>query len=87
MTLYLWLLEQSEHTGSETYDSVVVVAQSEDDARAVHPSSKILDSRDVDWGSTCWASSPMNVTATRLGMADGESGLEDGSVVSACFNG
>lgn len=33
----LWLLEQDEHNGYDTYDSLVVAAESEDEARAIHP--------------------------------------------------
>jgi hypothetical protein len=33
----LWLIEQSKCTGPDTYDSAVVVAETEDQARAMHP--------------------------------------------------
>ena len=35
----IYLLEQNIHNGYDTYDSVVVCANSEEEARKIHPSS------------------------------------------------
>ena len=39
----LYLLSQSINNWYDTYDSVIVSAKSEDDARTIHPSSETFD--------------------------------------------
>lgn len=46
----LWLIEQDECTGYDTYDSAVVAAETEDQARKTHPASKVFeDGMDYRW--------------------------------------
>jgi hypothetical protein len=80
----LWLLTQSVARGYDTYDSCVVVADTEEQAKDMHP----YKSKDIDLLSTMgyhshdWAESAEQVSATYLGEA------EDGTrrVVCASFN-
>ena len=76
----LYLIEQSENTGYDTYDSAVVAAETETDAREIHPSE--YSCWGDDYGQS-WASSPDNVTAKLIGKAD--HAIESG-VVLASFN-
>ena len=67
----LWLLEQNVNNGYDTYDSAVVVAATEDEARR------------VEVGTKTWA--PIeHVRATLIGEA--ASDLEGGTIVCASFN-
>ena len=73
----IWLISQTEKRGYDTYDSAVVAAESEDAARQINP--------DGEWESewTAWATSPANVTAKLIGVA--EPGIEPGVILSS-FN-
>lgn len=73
----LYLLSQNEYTGYDTFDAVVVAAESEDDARTIHPM------KGNNWTSRAWASSPDNVSVRRLGVA--EKGIKRGVVLKS-FN-
>jgi hypothetical protein len=75
----LYLLTQKENSGWDTYDSVVVAAKNEQEAK------KILPSEYSDWNNLCgtWASSPENVTVEYIGKA--KEGTVKG-VVLASFN-
>ena len=68
MTKYLWLVTQNEVTAWNTYHSVVVVAETESEARCVLPTSKTLSGPLVTWCS------PEFVQVKYLGIA--EPGLE-----------
>lgn len=59
----LFLLVQDDNRGYDTYDSVVVAAESEALAREITPSSDYCK-----WGST-WADAPDNVSVQYLGEA------------------
>ena len=61
----LYLLTQDEETGYDTYDSVVVAALSEEQAKKMHPSG------DDAWGywSGCWPANPENVEVKLIGKA------------------
>ena len=48
----LYLLSQNTNNWYDTYDSVVVSAKSEDDARTIHPSS---DAFDISYKGDKWA--------------------------------
>ncbi|GHU92636.1 hypothetical protein FACS1894208_00120 [Clostridia bacterium] len=76
----LYLLTQSERCGYDTYDSCVVVAESEDDAVTIHPKGDNAWWREF---SRVWASDPETVHAKYLGVAT--DGLERGMVL-ASFN-
>lgn len=65
----LFLLTQTENTGMYTYNSLVVIASSEDEAKIIHPLNGRSCIKDP-WSNKCWASSPNNVIVTYLGEAD-----------------
>jgi hypothetical protein len=69
----LWLISQDFNTGYDTYDSAVVAAETEDDARNMNPS---------DYSNGCWCQ-PEHVDVQLLG--DALQGTEKG-VVLASFN-
>lgn len=60
----LYLISQSENNGYDTYDSAVVVAENEEDARNIHPSGK-----NENWGYVfdSWCSSPNKVKVEYIG--------------------
>lgn len=61
----LYLIEQSQNNDYDTFDSAVVAARTEEEARNIIPKHEEYhcDSR---WGDT-WASGPEYVTATLIG--------------------
>lgn len=74
--LKLWLISQEENTGWDTYDSAVVAAKTEEEARLINP--------DGEWNlSSAWCSSPERVHIEYLGIAT--EGVEPGIVLSS-FN-
>lgn len=93
----IYLLTQNQNTGYDTYDGVVVVADSEEEAKKIHPSEyyifqddgwyfkysdgKINDTREYTAGG--WAEVE-DITATIIGESDGTFGA--GTVVCASFN-
>ena len=81
----LYLITQDEAHGWDTFDSAVVIAESEEAARATHPYGDIFP----DWPKSFnpyWASDPKNVAVRYLGEFTGEP-LDDGvNVVCASFN-
>ena len=92
----LWLISQDVNNRWDTYDSAVVAAETEDEARNIYPDkwdsspkrwngSKWLwyleDGRVLDYGSRTWAS-PDNVSVQFL--ADGYEG--PAGTVCASFN-
>ena len=76
----IYLIRQEKVTGYETYDSAVVIAESEEAAASMHPEGKILP-------RVCnhtWVNSPEEVEVTFLGVAaETHNGQE---VVCASFN-
>lgn len=93
--LKLWIIEQEENSGYDTYDSAVVAAMSEGEAKRIHPSG---DSRKnwtdemastEEWESwryhySVWAHHPDNVKATVIG--DAHASVSAGDVICASFN-
>lgn len=73
--LRLFLLTQQENNSYDTFDSIVVAAQTEDDARQIHPYG--LWEKKYTGSSSAWASSPKKVDVQLLGVAepDIESGI------------
>lgn len=61
----LWLISQDENSGYDTYDSAVVAADSEDEARCTHPSNVGI----ADWSHGTWASFPDRVNVKLIGEA------------------
>jgi hypothetical protein len=79
MALFLYLISQNVNTGYDTYDSAVVVAESEHEARHTPPG-------DLNWYGEWplgeWAA-PGDVTAELIGIAI--PGIKPG-VICASFN-
>lgn len=74
--LKLWLISQEENTGWDTYDSAVVAAKTEEEARLINP--------DGEWKLySAWCSSPDKVHVEYLGIAT--ESVEPGIVLSS-FN-
>jgi len=74
----LYLISQSENGGYDTYDSAVVAAETENDARLINPAG-------ADWRSTfgAWCKTPDAVTVELIGRAN--EGTTRG-VILASFN-
>jgi hypothetical protein len=74
----LYRISQSENFDYDTYDSAVVAAETEQEARSIHPGSG-------KWGSEfhTWASSPEVVKVELIGTADPSIEL---GVICASFN-
>lgn len=74
----LWLISQDENTNYDTYDSAVVAAETEDEAKAIHPAG---DPEDWSESYGTWCKSPDGVKAQYLGETERPAG-----VVLASFN-
>lgn len=77
----LYLVEQNENTGYDTYDSMVVCAESEEAARRTHPTPGYKDERDWGYCLSGWCSSPDKATVTLIGVADAS--VKPGVVVAS----
>ena len=73
----LYLISQTEVQGFDTYDSAVVCANTEEDAKNIHPNGGVAGDSYIEWCS------PAAVTVKYLGQAEGN--LAAG-VVCASFN-
>lgn len=84
--LYIWLLDQNEQTGYDTFDSCVVISAYENTAREIHPLQYWGDTEPDprNFKSDTWVDSPSKVKATLLGAANQEQ--KEGTVVCASFN-
>lgn len=69
----LYLIEQTVNSGWDTYSSAVVLAESGDAARRIHPAADdpTLAERLEDSDTHCGWADPSDVTATYLGPFDG----------------
>lgn len=74
---FLWLLTQGENRGYDTFDSIVVAADTEEDAKQLLPNSY------ATWGSRRWADSPDGVYAEKIGVTQSH---RKGDVIIASFN-
>ena len=75
--LKLWLISQTACNGYDSYDSAVVAAVTEEDARNIHPGFGRMSV------SSSWCQTPEQVSVEYLGLA--EPTVEPG-VVLASFN-
>lgn len=75
----LYLISQNENNSYDTYDAAVVAAESEDEARQIHPSYP------NGWlhKSNTWATVPENVSVRLIGGAT--EGTKAGEILSS-FN-
>lgn len=85
----LYKISQTARVDYDTFDSAVVAAESEEEARNTHPETiweiPDLKSEDIDWGYKygTWAPSPDDVKVEYLGEA--KEGTKSGVIV-ASFN-
>lgn len=66
----LYLISQEENDDWDTYDMCVVCAETEEEAKAMHPDGR--------WSFCTWASKPENVKCEKIGTAD--DGVEKGFI-------
>lgn len=83
----LWFIHQDHNNGYDTYDSAVVAAETENDARHMDPYGDVWNDEtkvygDKSYGISCWAA-PSYVNARLIGEA--VPGTERG-VICASFN-
>ena len=77
----LWKISQTENNDWDTYDSAVVAAETEDDAKSTYPNELQWPTKENSWDE--WASSPDNVKCQYLGEA--KDGTDTG-VILASYN-
>lgn len=93
--LKLWLIEQEQNGGYDTYDSAIVAAYTEEAAKTIHPQGperRFKEDRETSppelgqWGYSygTWAHHPDHVKATRVGNA--HQSISEGDVLCASFN-
>ncbi len=92
--LCLWLVSRGEgvHVTYDEYDSFVVAAYTEGEARRQHPSGHVWNGcaqevvvwGDQDWASGAWPIKPEDVTVKLIGIAD--QSLAPGAVLIASYN-
>lgn len=77
----LFLIEQEQNNGYDTYDSAVVAAPNEETAKQMHPST----GKQSDWTEkySLWCNAPEHVTVRYLGEAADD---VDQGVICASFN-
>ena len=80
MDMNIYLLKQDIVDGYETFDSAVVVAESEDDARTIHPRSNGWVFRYGDWVEF---KDIDKIKVTLIGVADPD---QERGVILASFN-
>ena len=78
----LYKLTQNRNTGYDTYDSCVVCAKNEDDAKTIAPWEGEFKDCDESWGNS-WARKISEVICEEIGKAN--KGQERG-VLCASFN-
>lgn len=92
--MFLYLISQSTNNEYDTYDSAVVVAKNEYNAKRIHPSgNKEYDHTVGKWVSKnaiipffddSWCDNLDDILVTYIGVAS--SGMNDGEVVCASYN-
>jgi acetyl/propionyl-CoA carboxylase alpha subunit len=86
--MYLYLIKQNVNNANYTYDSAVVVATSEEEARTIHPTGYRWVSENERWDTKCLAqntwSCPENVEVQLIGTANSDA--KAGDVILASFN-
>ena len=81
--LKIYLLEQDYVHGYDTYDSIVVIAYDENDAKLISPYSKMIDDKTDQYMSWVGKDNIDKIKVTYLGIA--KEGSERGLVL-ASFN-
>lgn len=77
----LYLISQTVNKGYDTYDSAIVVADNEDEAKLITPGS---DGFEPLGSYGTWADKPENVNASYVGEADER--FKNGNVIISSFN-
>lgn len=78
----IYLLTQNQNTGYDTYDSIIVMAESEEDAKTIGPNNDVFPPVKKDFYSA-WADTIDGITCEEIGIAkEGETR----GVVLASFN-
>jgi hypothetical protein len=67
--LNLYLLSQNQNNKYDTCDSMVVAAESEDQAKQINPCGVNYNTNPRGWGSYDWAKNPKDVNVQFLGTA------------------
>jgi len=70
----LWIISQNVNNDYDTYDSAVVAAETEEEARNINLGGK--------WDGIWWANDPSEVTVEYLGVTD----RDISGVILASFN-
>ena len=76
----LYLLKQNENNGYDTYDSCLVCAENEADARTMTPDGNTFKDNNI-WSS--WARSKKSITCEEIGEANDK---QERGVIIASFN-
>lgn len=82
----LWLLSQGVHCSYDTFDSMVVAAETEENARKIHPEETWEIPGNDGWangGSFTWANFPDQVDVEYLGDAAPET---KAGIILASYN-
>ena len=77
----IYLLSQKENSGWDTYDSCVVCAESEEDAKTIFPDGGDFNNKN-DWMYE-WATSLENIQCKEIGIANDK---QNRGVICASFN-
>ncbi len=65
----LYKISQNKKTGWDTYDSAVVAAETEEEARNIHPSEYVKGGIVNEENSSTWVAKPEHVTVELIGIA------------------
>jgi hypothetical protein len=79
----LYLLSQYEERGYDSFDSCVVAALNEDDARMINPNN-YGDHDPWTKSSRCWCNSPDDVVVELVGVAD--KSIDTARIILSSFN-
>jgi hypothetical protein len=84
----LYLIKQDTNNDYDTYDSAIVVATSEEEARTIHPAGHRWVSENEKWNAkwrvqNSWTN-PENVEVQLIGTANSDA--KAGDVILASFN-
>ena len=79
----IYLLTQAEVNNYDTYDSMVVIAESAEKAQHMHPCGRTIEEQQEKYAPV-WATSASNVIVTLIG--DALENLQQETVVCASYN-
>jgi len=68
-SINIYLLTQSDNTGYDTYDSMIVQAKNEKEARIIHPNDTLNNNYNwaLDYNYNDWTNKPENVKVKLIG--------------------